>query len=86
MQVPYVFDTHFHHIWVSEPKNGQGVDLNETIGVVNHYRDDFDGNHGKADRDANTFDDAILSEAPMLEKALTKRFGQPLYELWDRLR
>ena len=33
------------------------------------------------------FDNAMLTEAPMLEKALSARFGQPpLHDLWDQLR
>ena len=84
MQVPYVFDAHYHHIVV--PKQSTALALNESIGVMNHYRDAFDHKHGEDDRNANVFDDAMLTEAPMLEKALSARFGQPLHDLWDRLR
>ena len=51
------------------PKRSTALALNEIIGVMNHYRDDFDYKHGENDRNANVFDDAMLTEAPMLEKA-----------------
>jgi len=40
---------------------------------MNHYRDDFDHKHGEDDRNANVFDDVMLTKARMLEKALSAR-------------
>ena len=84
MHVPYVFDAHYHHLVV--PSASSALALNESIGVMNHYRHDFDHKHGEDDRNANVSDDAMLTEAPMLEKALSARFGQPLNDLWNQLR
>jgi len=84
MHVPYVFDAHYHHLVV--PSESKALALNESIGVMNHYRDDFDHKHGEDDLNANVFDDAMLTEAPMLQKALSERFGQPLNDLWNQLR
>ena len=84
MHVPYVFNAHYHHLVV--PSESSALALNESIGVMNHYRDSFDHKHGEDDRNAHVFDDAMLTEAPMLEKALSARFGQPLHDLWDQLR
>ena len=53
VQVPYVFDTHFH--WIVLPKRSTALALNESVGVTNHYRDDFDNKHGEDDRNANVF-------------------------------
>ena len=79
----YVYNVHQAHDawwhWLKdfEPK-ATHIRLNETLGVVNHYRVPYQ------DPQAKTFDDKLAADAQLLEQAIERRFGQKLPALLKR--
>lgn len=69
----------------------EDIMLPETLGVGNHYRVDWPSGHkygdhfGRDDKKASTFDDALTSEVPALERAIQRRFGEAPQTLLKRL-
>jgi len=73
------YDAWWHWLKDFDPKTVRNhINLNESVGIVNHYRLPI------RDSQAQTFDDKLAADAPLLKQAIERRFGQKLPALLQR--
>eukprot|EP00435_Cladocopium_sp_Y103_P014588 s2147_g3.t1 len=76
--VHLTYDAWWHWVRDFDPKGSTHISINETEGIVNHYR------VPNQDPGARTFDDKLVADGPLLEQAIERRFGQKLPALLKR--
>lgn len=80
VNVKVVYDIWIHGISVAD-EGTRLLEMPETIAFINHYRLDYtvqykNNSNVSDDPLATVYDDALLSDAPLIEQAIRQRFGE----------